>query len=390
MRAISHFNSAQAIVAAYDGTVPFAAYLKNYFRQHKKHGSSDRKVITQLCYGYFRIGSALPEAFKEQAMLAGWFISSGQEGSLLQHYRPAWNQWLAENTTSSLTERLRFIETVIPEFDLHKIFPLAGEISALVDRNAFVQSHLVQPDLFVRIRPGKEKTVEEAFEKFPYPATRIDDHCFAFPSGTKLESSVTPDKDLVIQDLSSQRVADYFPDLPGQCRIWDCCAGSGGKSILAWDHYFSLELTVSDVRPSILANLRQRFAHAGIKKFRAFTTDLAKTNSSAAHYDLVLADLPCSGSGTWGRSPEQLMLFTQDKLESYISRQRSILRNILPAIKSGGFLLYSTCSVYRGENEDQVDWLLKEFPSLSLVKSGIISGYELKADSMFAALLQMK
>jgi 16S rRNA (cytosine967-C5)-methyltransferase len=111
-------------------------------------------------------------------------------------------------------------------------------------------------------------------------------------------------------------------------------------------------------------------------------------------FDLVIADVPCSGSGTWGRTPEQLYYFEADKIEEYAALQMKILPNLVPHIAPGGYLLYITCSVFRKENEANVNFILRQAidnagqPTLRLVSSELLKGYDKKADTMFAALFQ--
>jgi 16S rRNA (cytosine967-C5)-methyltransferase len=105
----------------------------------------------------------------------------------------------------------------------------------------------------------------------------------------------------------------------------------------------------------------------------------------ASGFDLVIADVPCSGSGTWGRDPWAMSMFSMEDLEDYAARQRLILGKSIPHVKAGGYLLYITCSVYAMENEQMVAFIEKQ-GGLRVVKMGLIEGYTQRADSMFAAL----
>ena len=171
--------------------------------------------------------------------------------------------------------------------------------------------------------------------------------------------------------------------------VWDCCAASGGKSILANDVLGDIQLTVSDVRENILFNLKKRFVAAGINNYKSFIADLTnpKQPVSAESFDLIIADVPCSGSGTWSRTPEQLYYFEPAKIDEYAKLQKAILKNVINALKPGGYFLYITCSVFKKENEHAIDFLQENF-NLKTLKMELLKGYELKADSMFAALLQ--
>ena len=196
-----------------------------------------------------------------------------------------------------------------------------------------------------------------------------------------------------MQDLSSQRTGEfireafvYLNKLKDRIDVWDCCAASGGKSLLAFDINPAIQLSVSDSRKSVLFNLQKRFAAAGIARFDSFVADLSKPIHLPQAFPIIIADVPCSGSGTWGRSPEELHHFSLEKLNDFASLQKNILTNVLPNLKVGGILVYITCSVYKTENEDIVTWL-QENHKMKLLKMENIKGYQQKADTMFAAIL---
>ena len=172
----------------------------------------------------------------------------------------------------------------------------------------------------------------------------------------------------MVQDYSSQRIAEFLKLTTNNhppTTVWDCCAASGGKAILAVDTLPRIQLTVSDVRASIIHNLKERFKEAGIRHYQSFIADLTTQYHSSKQYDLVICDVPCSGSGTWGRTPEQLYFITTEKIEYYASLQKSIVSNVAKAVKKGGYLLYITCSVYKKENEEVVEFI-KQITSFEL------------------------
>jgi 16S rRNA (cytosine967-C5)-methyltransferase len=98
--------------------------------------------------------------------------------------------------------------------------------------------------------------------------------------------------------------------------------------------------------------------------------------------------VPCSGSGTWGRTPEQLSFFQKNKIQEYADLQREIISNVVPHLAVDGYLLYITCSVFKKENEGNVQLIQQKFPSLQLIHQEILIGYDKKADTMFAALFK--
>jgi 16S rRNA (cytosine967-C5)-methyltransferase len=219
------------------------------------------------------------------------------------------------------------------------------------------------------------------------------------PNSFKAEKIFEINKEVVIQDYNSQQLAGFLEGArrgrQTRVSVWDCCAASGGKSIMAYDVNPNIELTVSDIRESILVNLKKRFAEAGIKKYKSFVADLAgksKTQNLPAgrqglKSDMIICDAPCTGSGTWSRIPEQLFYFEHTKIEQLSNLQQKIVSNIIPSLQQEGYLLYITCSVFKKENEEIVEFIKREF-SLKLIRMEILKGYDIKADTMFAALFQ--
>lgn len=100
---------------------------------------------------------------------------------------------------------------------------------------------------------------------------------------------------------------------------------------------------------------------------------------------LIIADVPCSGSGTWARTPEQLTYFSEKRIAKYASLQKKIVKNAIVKLKAGGYFLYITCSVFKMENEENVDFIHEQL-HLKLVESRYLKGYEIQADTLFAAL----
>ena len=219
----------------------------------------------------------------------------------------------------------------------------------------------------------------------------FDENCIAFPNATKIESVLDINRDVVVQDRSSQKTGSFIELVYEQVRnhpaVWDCCAASGGKSILAHDVMENLKLTVSDIRKQILENLIERFKHAGILNYESFVADLADPKSVLpdAVYDLIIADVPCSGSGTWARTPEQMYFFIREKINHYTNLQKMIVSRVIPSMKNKGYLLYITCSVFAEENENMVQFISKEH-GLQPVRVELLKGYNDKADTLFAAL----
>ncbi|HEY8898554.1 MAG TPA: Fmu (Sun) domain-containing protein, partial [Niastella sp.] len=284
MKYYSHLNTAVQLLQQYNGSQPFGSFIKQYFSQHKKYGSRDRRNISQLCYAFFRLGKALPQLPAEERILTGLFLCSHEPNEILQHLKPEWN----DQTQLSLNDKMQL---TTHSFTFNELFPWKDELSNDIGYDPFCSSFLTQPDLFLRIRPGKEAIVKGKLQQTGIIFQELNPTCLALPNASKIDTIIEIDKEAVIQDYSSQRIGELMegirdtgasttlsaskpdpsttlsasktnPSTSHRTRIWDACAASGGKSILAFDIFKQPDLTVSDIRQSILFNLEKRFATA--------------------------------------------------------------------------------------------------------------------------------
>ncbi len=387
MRASSYILSAKEILSLYKGELPFAAWIKQYFKTHKKFGSRDRKIVAQLCYSFFRLGNAFNDLAVEERIGIGLFLSSQASNNLLEELRPGWNAKAA----LELKDKFSILNS---QFSILNVFPWNNELSEEINSEKFNESFLIQPDLFLRLRHVKENIVKEKLAAANIDFRVEDETCLALPNASKLDGILLIDKEAVIQDHNSQRVLELLQLPTANCQLptnaWDCCAASGGKSILVYDTIPNIDLTVSDIRVSILINLKKRFEKAGIKNYKSFIADLSHSPLITHHstFDLIICDAPCTGSGTWSRTPEQLHFFKEEKIDYYAALQKKIAINASKSLKKGGHFLYITCSVFKKENEEVVEYL-KQNTQLQLQAIQYYKGYEKRADTLFTALFTL-
>jgi 16S rRNA (cytosine967-C5)-methyltransferase len=387
MRIHSYLKNAESLLSFYDGNSPFAGWLKQFFATNKKYGSKDRKYIAQLCYNYFRLGQAFKKYNAEEKFFIGQFLTSIAPNIFLEIEKPEWNEVI----TKSIPDKFDFLNK---PSEWQQIFPWLEQLSEEIDSQAFALSHLSQPYLYLRLRPRKEELVKQKLNTAGIEFAETGAACLQLSNSTKLNDVISADEEAVIQDINSQKVLEllkeYFPANYKKINAWDCCAGSGGKTILAYDTIPIIEITVSDIRPSILFNLKKRFESAGIKKYKSFIADLSVSPLTTHHssFDLIICDAPCSGSGTWSRTPEQLYFFKHEQVEYYASLQKKIVVNATKALKKGGYFLYITCSVFKKENEEVVS-CVQEKTSLQLISVKYFKGFDIKADTLFTALFTL-
>jgi 16S rRNA (cytosine967-C5)-methyltransferase len=166
----------------------------------------------------------------------------------------------------------------------------------------------------------------------------------------------------VIQDEASQLIAALAG--PGHEQVLDCCAAPGGKTLAIADLNPEATITAVEIHPHRARQMQKRFP--ADTKVQTLVAD-ARALPIAQPFDLVLADVPCSGTGTLARNPEIKWRLQPDDLAELHDRQLAILRSAVAHLAPGGRVIYSTCSLEKEENEDVVEQALKEDASLRLL-----------------------
>jgi 16S rRNA (cytosine967-C5)-methyltransferase len=355
----------ETIVNTYDGSLPLTHFLKQYYKRHPQLGSRDRKILSEMAYCWYRVSKAIALNGFEEKVRACLQLSGND----------------------AVKQRFPYEGAIETNMDL--LFPYPVAISADMDREEWLRSVLVQPSLFIRIRKNKgviEGLLTDKQISFSY----ITDTCMALPNGAAIDT-ILPADSYVVQDASSQQTGTYFKPRAGEHWL-DCCSGAGGKSLLLKDMEPSVKLAVSDIRDTILHNLRERFRGYGHQAPVTYTTNVSDAKALAAtlkgaHFDNIICDVPCSGSGTWARTPEQMYFFDPKEVGRFSDLQTTIATNVAKYLKPGGRLIYITCSVFDEENQKVVNAVVEK-THLKCISSGIINGIGIKADSMFAAVLE--
>lgn len=382
MRVEHQIRAFEQIHATYDGVLPLHRFLFTYFKQNKQMGSSDRRWATRYIYSFFRLGKALPKLDSIRRLAIGDFLCHDTPSLVVETYL----QQLSPLINSSLEDKIGYIQKQYPKFKLEDVFVLHEQLSETIEMDKFLTSFFIQPNLFIRVKGTHVQAVKNLLSANDVPVDEVIENGLSLPNGTKLEVIVPDGRLYQVQDLSSQKTGAYF--MPAKYDYWwDCCAASGGKSLLLHDIEPNIELLVSDVRENSLNNLDERFQLAGIRKYHKKVIDLLQNNDQTLHhyqFDGILLDAPCSGSGTWGRTPEMLYYFEKYKIDNYVKLQKAFAGNVIKYLKPGKPLIYMTCSVFKAENEDVVHYVEQNFP-VKLEKMELIRGYNEKADSMFVA-----
>lgn len=383
MRADHQLRAFEQILTHYDGSLPLHRFLPGYFKQNKQMGSSDRRWATRHVYSFFRLGKALLQLNQEQRLSIADFLCHNTLSPVVEKNFPEFT----DQIQLSLLEKLEKVKEKFPAFVLTDVYPHHEKLSDSLNTEDFLRSFFTQPDLFIRVAEGHAEQIIDQLRSESIDVRQVSKTALALANGTKLET-ILKEGSYQVQDLSSQYTGEYF--LPNKWdKWWDCCAASGGKTLLLHSLEPVIELLVSDLRESVLLNLDERFRLAGIRKYHKKELDLLRNNDQILHhyqFDGIILDAPCTGSGTWGRTPEMLTFFEERKIDQFATIQKAIATNVIKYLKPGKPLVYITCSAFAAENEDVVNHLLETLP-LTLEKMELIKGYQKNADTMFVARL---
>ena len=341
----------------------FPLFLQHRLGRDRRFGSRDRRLYRALAYAAVRhlpwIEAAPASA---RASLALWLAADEPalatlRGELLTDWPPL--PAAPADRAALLAARFSLALTV------DQLFPewLATEAPTLTGpaRDCLV----TRSPLWLRVQTSDPQPVLAwlAAEGIPFRRHPLLPDAIALLIETDVTTSALHEAGAFeIQDIGSQLILALAQPRTGT-RWLDACAGAGGKSLqLARLLGPTGSVEASDIRPAALEELRTRAARAGLKN----VTVLAAPPGKNRLYDAVLVDAPCSGSGTWRRSPSLRWQTTPAELRRQHERQLAILTANASYVRPGGRLVYATCSLARTENEGTVAAFLAAHPDFKV------------------------
>lgn len=227
-----------------------------------------------------------------------------------------------------------------------------------------------QPRLSLRFETGKTATGDaEAEAELATAGIELAPGALLSQARTVLRGDVTStagfrEGRIRIQDEGSQLVGEIAAACLGEDSgqkvksILDACAAPGGKTLILAERFAEARLVACEASPQRLKAMQERLS-AYADRIECRLADAATLGEDSA-FDLVLADVPCSGTGTLGRNPEIRHRLRAEDLPRQAERQRAILRAALRVVRPGGRVVYSTCSLEPEENEQVVAAVLAE------------------------------
>ena len=333
---------------------PAEPSLTTWARGHRFAGSADRHAIRDLVYDALRCQrsfAALGGGHSGRGLMLGLARSRGQEALFDgTGHAPAPPGSDEAGRPPEGMEALDCPDWLAPALQA-ALGPEFAPVMRVLQRRApvFLRVNLAKGGLLAAQASlaGEAITTE--------PAAGVRTALQVTGNARKIKDSAAYGQGFVeLQDLSSQDLCLALPLSPG-ARVLDYCAGGGGKT-LAMAALMPLRLYAHDAAPQRLKDLTVRADRAGA------TVTLTGKPQSIAPFDLILTDVPCSGSGSWRRDPSGKWALTPQRLADLTATQAAILDTAAPMVAPQGVLAYATCSLLAEENEAQITAFLTRHP----------------------------
>lgn len=241
------------------------------------------------------------------------------------------------------------------------IIRIKNQLSS-TEADAFLHAHETTPPVSIRLNPSKG--IRQPLESAEIPWCKNGYYLNERPVFTldPLFHAGT----YYVQEAGSMLIERLLlPELPALkgATVLDACAAPGGKSTHLLSMLDNDSVVVSnEIIPGRNKTLRYNLAKWGHPHKIVTQTDTASFATSAARFDLILIDAPCSGEGLFRRDPEACNEWSLQQTQQCVQRQAVILDDLVPLLKEGGLLLYSTCTYNPGENDEQIKRVIEQHP----------------------------
>jgi 16S rRNA (cytosine967-C5)-methyltransferase len=326
------------------GKTPLDLALSSYFKAHRSLGSHDRKTIGEAVFGMVRWKTLLDHLTPNATHLERY-----------RFYKNLDNKSLSD---AAIPEAARL---GVPEFLLQSLVTDFGK------SRAKELCEILNTEAPTTIRANLLKTTKEELlvrfaEHLPTPCPEAP-HGIRFPKRLPLFSFPEFKEGLFeVQDEGSQIVSSLVAARPGEA-ILDFCSGSGGKTLAFAPAMLGKgQIYLHDIREGALLEAKKRLRRAGVQNVQFLPPGHTQLARIKGRCDSVLIDVPCSGTGTLRRNPDQKWNLDEPLVARLVETQKAIAQEAIKYLKPGGRLVYVTCSLLSRENQAQVDSFLASFP----------------------------
>ena len=363
---------------------PADRVMSAYFKGNRYIGSKDKAAISENLYTILRNRLSFEYILQSKELGAHSrvlvaLLLKMDDGDLYNTFdgekysprrlKPGQLERFAELDLKVIDSAPLNVQLNVPEW-------LAPKLEAALGDRYEAEMHATNRRATTDVRVNTIKTtlpaIDQAFADMGYKAHKTDlsPWCIRFESRVALFAMRQfKDGGFEVQDEGSQLLALLSDVKPSQ-KVVDFCAGAGGKTLaMAAMMENKGTLYACDVHDRRLEQMTKRAKRAGVHNVRSHVLSSENDKWVKKHAkmaDVVLIDAPCTGTGTWRRSPDSRWNLAQENLDNLVALQQSILTSAQRLVKPGGRLLYATCSFLREENEEQIEAFLAANPDFEI------------------------
>lgn len=356
-----HFHLVQSVAESLDEIFFNKKYadkvIEKCFKNNRKWGSRDRKFFAETIYEIVRYKRRLEfiaNSDNSWDLIAAYLIQTAGE-------LPDWPEFehikVSDLKIKNSAEKSPEVANSFPDW-LNEL----GQTEFGPEWNKMMNALNMPAEVFLRVNTLKTDTdtliVELAHEDIQ--AEKVFDACVKLTKRKNVFITEAFKKGLFeVQDAGSQLIAPLLEVTTG-LRVADTCAGAGGKSL----HLASLmknkgKIISMDIHEWKLKELKIRAARDGVDIIETKLIESSKTMKRLENsFDRVLLDVPCSGLGVLRRNPDTKWKLSLEEIKRLTDLQKEIISQYSKICKTGGIMVYATCSILHRENEEQVKWFL--------------------------------
>ena len=365
---------------------PIANVLTDWGKAHRFAGSGDRNAIGGIVYDALRRRASIACAFGENAPRA---LALGAASSALgltpeaviaacdgaDHAPHALTDTEQAGLTRDISQAPGHAQGDVPEWLWPSFVQLFGD-RAVAEGQSMAQR--APADLRVNTLKATREKVFKALSGFGAEETAYAPHGLRVPP--PVGATRTPNLQaeaafqagwFEVQDQGSQ-IAAALTGASARMQVMDLCAGAGGKTLaLAAAMQNTGQIYAYDDDRNQLKPIFDRLKRAGARNVQVLRAGAeAELTALGPRFDVVLADAPCTGSGTWRRRPDAKWRLRPEALIQRQEEQKAVLARAASLVKPGGRLVYVTCSILPQENGGQITDFLSAHDNFSFVPYG--------------------
>ncbi len=316
---------------------------------------------------------------KAQFLACVWFCIRNQAKILYSFPDKTWTERLESLGKKGLpdcSKAPQWVQWEVPEWLVAHIPEAEKELPALLEN----------PPIILRALGNREEVIQELkAENIAVEPTKRSPYGLVLKEFTNLKNTKVWKRGLIdVQDEGAQLLSLEIGVKEKQS-VFDFCAGAGGKSLIfAQIMHDKGFIQAYDITPKKLFELVKRATRAHFHIIKIIT----KLEKPTKKFDHVVVDAPCSGTGTWRRTPNMRWHLTEKQLAHIVRTQGEILNQAEQYVKTGHFLSYITCSLTKDENEDQIDAFLRHHSNYRVIKQKRYSPVRTQTDGFFLCVMQ--